>query len=98
MQKVRRHPPPPPKGRAGLRLLLGIRFQDLFHPPRRGAFHLSLTLLVRYRSSRSTYAWRGAPPSSGGISRVPPYSRTEGRSPRTGLSPAVGGLSIPFRF
>jgi hypothetical protein len=27
-------------------------FQDLFHPPRRGAFHLSLTVLVRYRSRR----------------------------------------------
>jgi hypothetical protein len=27
------------------------RFQDLFHSPRRGAFHLSLTVLVHYRSS-----------------------------------------------
>jgi len=26
----------------------------LFHSPRRGAFHLSLTVLVRYRSARST--------------------------------------------
>ena len=26
----------------------------LFHSPRRGAFHLSLTVLVHYRSSRST--------------------------------------------
>jgi hypothetical protein len=28
------------------------RFQDLFHSPRRGAFHLSLTVLVHYRSSQ----------------------------------------------
>jgi len=26
----------------------------LFHSPRRGAFHLSLTVLVRYRSAKST--------------------------------------------
>jgi hypothetical protein len=28
-----------------LRLLVGIRFQELFHSPYRGAFHLSLTVL-----------------------------------------------------
>ncbi len=28
------------------------RFQILFHSPHRGSFHLSLTVLVRYRSSR----------------------------------------------
>ena len=38
----------------GLRLFVGIRFQELFHSPRRGAFHLSLTVLVHYRSPRST--------------------------------------------
>ena len=44
MQKARRHPS------AGLRPLVGGRFQGLFHSPARGAFHLSLTVLVRYRS------------------------------------------------
>jgi hypothetical protein len=39
--------PSPPKG---LRPAGGTRFQDLFHSPRRGAFHRSLTVLVRYRS------------------------------------------------
>jgi hypothetical protein len=39
---------------SSLRLLVGIRFQDLFHSPHRGAFHLSLTVLVHYRSPRST--------------------------------------------
>ena len=48
MQKVRRHPT------RGLRLLVGIRFQELFHSPYRGAFHLSLTVLVHYRSHTST--------------------------------------------
>ncbi len=33
-----------------LGLLVGTRFQVLFHSPRRGAFHLSLTVLVHYRS------------------------------------------------
>jgi len=35
---------------AGLRLLERITFQILFHPPVRGTFHLSLTVLVHYRS------------------------------------------------
>ena len=34
----------------GLQLIVSVRFQILFHPPHRGAFHLSLTVLVRYRS------------------------------------------------
>ena len=37
-----------------LRLLVSIRFQGLFHSPYRGAFHLSLTVLVHYRSISST--------------------------------------------
>ena len=35
-----------------LPLLVGIRFQVLFHSPNRGSFHLSLTVLVHYRSPR----------------------------------------------
>ena len=34
-----------------LRPVVGARFQVLFHSPYRGAFHLSLTVLVHYRSS-----------------------------------------------
>jgi hypothetical protein len=37
-------------------------FQDLFHPPRRGAFHLSLTVLVHYRSCRVFSLGRWSPP------------------------------------
>ena len=33
-----------------LRPLVGVRFQELFHSSVRGAFHLSLTVLVHYRS------------------------------------------------
>ena len=34
-----------------LRPVVSTQFQILFHSPRRGSFHLSLTVLVRYRSS-----------------------------------------------
>ena len=44
MQKARRHII------AMLRPLVGRRVQGLFHSPARGSFHLSLTVLVRYRS------------------------------------------------
>ena len=43
MQKARRHP-------KGLRPLVGAWFQELFHSSVRSAFHLSFTVLVRYRS------------------------------------------------
>ena len=38
------------------------------------------------------------PPRSGRISRVPPYSRTNARITRTGLSPAMARLSKRFRL
>ncbi len=41
--------------------------------PSRGSFHLSLTVLVRYRSTVSIQPWRVGPPDSDGVSRVPPY-------------------------
>ena len=44
MQKARRH------GIAPLRPLVGEWFQGLFHSSVRGSFHLSLTVLVLYRS------------------------------------------------
>ena len=45
LQKARRH-----TAYAMLRPARGARFQALFHSPRRGAFHRSLTVLVPYRS------------------------------------------------
>ena len=47
MQKARRHPT------KGLRPLVSAWFQGLFHSSVRGSFHLSFTVLVRYRSLRS---------------------------------------------
>ena len=37
---------------SNLRPVVSTQFQILFHSPRRGSFHLSLTVLLRYRSSR----------------------------------------------
>ena len=37
---------------SNLRPVVSTQFQILFHSPRRGSFHLSLTVLMRYRSSR----------------------------------------------
>ena len=45
MQKARRHP-----DKSGLRPLVSVWFQVLFHSPSRRSFHLSLTVLVHYRS------------------------------------------------
>ena len=39
-----------PKSGAGLRLFVSIWFQVLFHCPHRATFHLSLAVLVHYRS------------------------------------------------
>ena len=63
LQKARRHPNlcGHPRARpsrtthvslplSGLRPARSTGFQDLFHSPRRGAFHRSLTVLVHYRS------------------------------------------------
>ena len=50
MHKVRSHPCWT-EVQHRLPLLVGKRFQVLFHSPSRGAFHLSLTVLVHYRSS-----------------------------------------------
>ena len=46
MQKARRHP-------YGLRPLVSVWFQDLFHSVIHGSFHLSLPVLVHYRSLSS---------------------------------------------
>ena len=48
MQKARRHS-------CELRPLVDTRFQVLFHSSVRSAFHLSLTVLVRYRVTETTH-------------------------------------------
>ena len=86
MQKARRH-----RKQNRLRPLVGAWFQGLFHSPARGAFHLSLTVLVHYRSPRVF--------SLGGWSRrihagfhVPRATQDTGglrEASRTGLSPSA---------
>ena len=53
---------------------MSARFQILFHSPHRGSFHLSLTVLVHYRSVSSILPWRVVPPASNRVSRAPFYS------------------------
>ena len=55
-------------------MIVGKWFQVLFHSAHCGSFHLSLTVLVRYRCSRSIQGWRVVPPASVRISRVLTYS------------------------
>ena len=64
--------------------------------PHRGSFHLSLAVLVHYRSTGSIQAYEMVLADSGRIARVPPYLGTPlGQSPvsATGLSPSVARLS-----
>ena len=68
MQKARRHPT------KGLRPLVSTRFQVLFHSPVRGSFHLSLTVLVHYRSLRSIQPYRMVPANSHKASPTSRYS------------------------
>ena len=67
MQKARRR-------HEWLRPLVDTRFQGLFHSLVQGAFHLSFTVLVRYRSLRSIQPYRMVPAVSDRVSRAPPYS------------------------
>ena len=71
MQKARRHPV---ANDIGLRPLVGARFQVLFHSPNRGSFHLSLALLLHYRSPRSTQPCGVGPADSRQVPRDWRYS------------------------
>ena len=62
--------------------------------PSRGAFHLSLTVLVRYRSQESVQPWRVVPPASRRISRVRRYS---GSASRGGRGFAYGAFTLSRR-
>ena len=57
-----------------LRPLVDTRFQGLFHSLIQGSFHLSLTVLVHYRSLRSIQPYQMVLADSDRISHVPPYS------------------------
>src|SRR5207237_6209487 len=66
----------PSLGKSELRPTARSRFQDLFHPPRRGPFHRSLTVLLRYRSPEVLAPWGVVSPASHPASRAGRYSRS----------------------
>ena len=80
-------------------MLVSMQFQVLFHSPNRGSFHLSLTVLVHYRSQASIEPWKMVLPDSHRVSRAPWYLGARRRgdifSP-TGLSPSVVALPMAF--
>jgi hypothetical protein len=85
--------------RTALGLLVGTRFQVLFHSPRRGAFHLSLTVLVHYRSPKVFSLGRWSSQFRTGLA-CPVLLRCSAEgclfSP-TGLSPSAVRQSRPVR-
>ena len=89
----RGHRPP-----LALRLLVSARFQVLFHSPNRGAFHLSLTVLVHYRSPSvfSLGEWAPRFPTGLACPVVLRNSAGVGQLSRTGLVPSLVGFSTPF--
>ena len=76
---LQRHAVTPSKGAPTAR---GRAVSGAVSLPSRGAFHLSLTVLVRYRSRESVQPWRVVPPASRGVSRAPRYSGPETRCQR----------------
>ena len=74
MQKACGHP-------CGLPQFGGGWFQGLFHSLRKGSFHLSLAVLVRYRSAERIQPCGMGSTDSDGVSRVPPYLGIPARAP-----------------
>ena len=75
-----------------LRPLVGRRVQGLFHSPVRGSFHLSLTVLVRYRDGPRWFAQDFSCPA---LLRIPLGFRLNSL---TGLSPSLAACSKAFCF
>ena len=85
MQKARRH------STKLLRPLVSTRFQVLFHSPVRGSFHLSLTVLVHYRSLSSIQPYQMVLVDS---HKASPTSRYSGYQPH--VFPYVYGTITLF--
>ena len=85
------------QGTSPLSPSVSTRFQILFHSPRRGSFHLSLTVLVHYRSSSvfSLGGWTPHLPAGLACPAVLFVSSVLRPSP-TGLSPTLAVLSRTF--
>ena len=82
-----------------LQLFVGFRFQVLFHSPNRGTFHLSLTVLVHYRSPNvfSLGEWTPQIPTGLACPAVLRYLAEDDQFSHTGLSPSLAGFPTPFR-
>src|SRR4030042_2312835 len=78
-----------------LPLLVSIRFQVLFHSGYPGSFHLSLTVLVHYRSPKvfSFGRWSSQLPTGLACPVVLKLSTGARSLSSTGLSPSMAGLS-----
>ena len=93
MQKARCHP-----DKSGLQPFVSVWFQVLFHSPVRGTFHLSLTVLVRYRSP-SVFRLRGWTPQIPAVlacTAVLRYQTEVDTFLITGLLPSLVGFPTPF--
>ena len=93
MQKARR------QATSALRLLVGTRFQVLFHSPSWSTFHLSLTGTSSLSVTREYLALEGGPPRFPQGFTCPVVlgitaQEVDAISP-TGLSPSMVGLSRP---
>ena len=89
MQKACGHP----KGAPTVR---GRMISGSFHSLRKGSFHLSLTVLVRYRSADSIQPCGMGSTDSDGVSRVPPYLGC-GRKTRNFAHGALTLCGRPFQ-
>ncbi len=100
LRKARRQACATQRPRIALRLFVSIRFQVLFHSPNRGAFHLSLTVLVHYRSLRvfSLGKWASRLPAGLACPAVLKVSAGVFTLLSTGLSPSLAGLSSAIRL
>src|SRR5512136_1747750 len=100
LRKARRQACATRRSHIALRLFVSIRFQVLFHSPNRGAFHLSLTVLVHYRSLRvfSLGKWTYLLPAGLACPAVLKISAGVLTLSSTGLSPSLVGLSSAVRL
>ena len=81
-----------------LRLLVSLRFQDLFHSPHRSTFHLSLTVLVHYRSTSVFSLGEWTPQLPTGLACPVVLRNLAGvvQLLLTGLLPSMVGYPTPF--
>jgi hypothetical protein len=100
LRKARRQACATRRSHIALRLFVSIRFQVLFHSPNRGSFHLSLTVLVHYRSLRvfSLGKWTSLLPAGLACPAVLKVSAGVFSLLPTGLSPSLVGLSSAVRL